>query len=53
MTDRAVSELERAAADCETVLGTTHPDSISLRADLAGLTRAELEEDDDPARSTS
>ena len=44
---RALLELGRAAADCETALGVTHPDTVALQADLAQLGR------DGPATSES
>ena len=40
--DLAHAELERAAADCQTLLGVNHPDTIALRTDLALLTREVL-----------
>jgi len=40
--DLARAELERAATDCQTLLGENHPDTIALRADLALLSRESL-----------
>ena len=37
--DLARAELERAATDCQTLLGENHPDTVALRADLALLSR--------------
>ena len=37
--DLAHAELERAATDCQTLLGENHPDTVALRADLALLSR--------------
>ena len=40
--DLAHAELERAAADCQTLLGANHPDTVALRTDLALLAREVL-----------
>jgi hypothetical protein len=37
--DLAHAQLERAATDCQTLLGANHPDTIALRTDLALLVR--------------
>ena len=40
--DLAHAELERAAADFQTLLGADHPDTVALRTDLALLAREVL-----------
>ena len=40
--DLAHAELERAAADCQTLLGADNPDTVALRTDLALLAREVL-----------
>jgi len=38
-SDLAHAQLERAATDCQALLGANHPDTIALRTDLALLLR--------------
>ena len=48
--DLAHAELERAAADCQTLFGCEPPRHVALQADLALLAR-EIPESVEPAKS--